>query len=148
MVLKVARKGENECCPVISRHIVSAFLVTSKGTPGLQCTMVCTHTRVLNLVRRTGSSYIGNSAIGILIWYPVPRYTAVFPLDVLFIAINITVRRLRFINPRSSYLMKYAPPEDKRQTVLGCKTHARNEYVNHYLRKRKEQVFRLEGATS
>jgi ribosomal protein L34 len=37
--------------------------------------------------------------------------------------------------------MKYEPPEDKRHTVHGWKTRARNEYVKHQLRKRKEHGF-------
>jgi hypothetical protein len=45
------------------------------------------------------------------------------------------------MNPRSSYLMKYTPPEDERHTVLGWKTHARNEYVNRYLQNVKNMVF-------
>jgi hypothetical protein len=44
--------------------------------------------------------------------------------------------------------MKYAPPEDKRHTVLGWNTHAESNYVNHCLQKRTQHGFRLAGAAS
>ena len=94
------------------------------------------------------SDFSGNPRLQYEIYYIIQLYFILVYMYYYTYCIFITVRRLRFINPRSSYLMKYAPPEDERYTVLGWKTHSGNEYVSHYLQKREEHGFRRACTTS
>ena len=105
------RKKRAIASPRATFHLIQAILRTDFVLLDTDDRAWVTQLTAPNSAPNNSNSSTGNSDLN-LVHYILPL--VYYIVDITF----IMTRRLRFISPRSSYLMKYGPAEDERHAVL------------------------------